>query len=64
MDNASPGFKVKSRSAPPDMAESHHITVPEFYIFYFLEDKAAGHYFAPGEMAEWSIAAVLKTVDC
>jgi hypothetical protein len=20
--------------------------------------------FAPGEMAEWSIAAVLKTVDC
>jgi hypothetical protein len=22
------------------------------------------YYFAPGELAEWSIAAVLKTVDC
>jgi hypothetical protein len=33
-------------------------------IIYFLEYKNATHYFAPGELAEWSIAAVLKTVDC
>jgi hypothetical protein len=49
---------------PPDIAESHHIAALKIYIFYFLEDKAAGHYFAPGEMAERSNAAVLKTVDC
>ena len=30
----------------------------------FLEDKIQHPYFAPGELAEWSIAAVLKTVDC
>ena len=31
--------------------------------FYF-EIRWIGYYFAPGEMAEWSIATVLKTVDC
>ncbi len=30
----------------------------------FLEDNALAFYFAPGEMAERSNAAVLKTVDC
>src|SRR5690554_4567465 len=30
----------------------------------FLAKKKECSYFAPGEMAEWSNAAVLKTVDC
>ena len=30
----------------------------------FLEDRLPDVYFAPGELAEWSNAAVLKTVDC
>ena len=30
----------------------------------YLADTGTNYYFAPGELAEWSIAAVLKTVDC
>ena len=31
---------------------------------FFLAVQFPNYYFAPGELAEWSIAAVLKTVDC
>ena len=31
--------------------------------YYYLEDKGWEAYFAPGEMAERSNAAVLKTVE-
>ena len=33
-------------------------------ILFYLAIQSDTLYFAPGEMAEWSIAAVLKTVDC
>ena len=33
-------------------------------LIYYLAIKTHSLYFAPGELAEWSIAAVLKTVDC
>jgi hypothetical protein len=34
------------------------------FIHSFLVDRSPHYYFAPGEMAERSNAAVLKTVDC
>jgi hypothetical protein len=34
------------------------------YSNFFLADRMQHYYFAPGELAERSIAAVLKTVDC
>ena len=35
-----------------------------WWAIVYFEIRWIGYYFAPGEMAEWSIATVLKTVDC
>jgi hypothetical protein len=58
-------FQLKNNFLSAVSIDFTGIPAVQYFIFkFFLAVKVQDYYFAPGEMAERSNAAVLKTVDC